>query len=176
MDTRIIAATNKNLADEIAKGNFREDLFYRINVINVHLPSLRERMDDFPLLVNHFILHFNRHFNKSIKQFSSSAYELLTEYTWRGNIRELENVIEHCFILCSGETIQLEHLPKRLQLKPDEKPKEQSTASLSNFKEAEREIIVSILNKHNGNRSKTAKELGIDTSTLWRKMKKLRVE
>jgi len=107
MDTRIIAATNKNLIDEISGGKFREDLFYRINVINIHLPSLRERMDDFPLLINHFILHFNERFGKNIKRFSSSAYDLLTEYNWPGNIRELENVIEHCFILCSGEIIQI---------------------------------------------------------------------
>ena len=175
MNTRIIAATNKNLTEEISKGNFREDLYYRINVINVHLPSLRERMDDFPLLVNHFILHFNRQFGKGIKQFSSSAYDLLTEYDWRGNIRELENVIEHCFILCNGDVVQTEHLPKRLRIKHGERPKEHSNASLNNFKEAEKEIIVSVLKKHNGNRSKTAKELGIDTSTLWRKMKKLNI-
>lgn len=173
MDTRIIAATNKNLIDEISGGKFREDLFYRINVINIHLPSLRERMDDFPLLINHFILHFNERFGKNIKRFSSSAYDLLTEYNWPGNIRELENVIEHCFILCSGEIIQIEHLPKRLREKPRETKMEKSNTSLNNFKEAEKEIIISILKKHNYNRGKTAKELGIDPSTLWRKMKKL---
>ena len=112
MEARIIAATNKDLNKEIMEGRFRKDLFYRINIINIHLPSLRERKDDLPLLVSHFIDHFNEKFGKSVRQFSSAAYELLTDYEWPGNIRELENIIEHCFILCPGSIIQTEHLPK----------------------------------------------------------------
>ncbi|MGA7836462.1 MAG: sigma 54-interacting transcriptional regulator, partial [Ignavibacteriaceae bacterium] len=123
MDTRIIAATNKDLNNEIAAGIFREDLFYRINVINIHLPPLRERMDDFPLLINHFIQKFNEKFKKNIKQFSSAAYDILMDCNWSGNIRELENVIEHCFVLCTGEIIQVECLPKRLR-EPDRKKTE----------------------------------------------------
>ena len=176
MATRIIAATNKNLAEEISAGRFREDLFYRINVINIHLPPLRERMDDFPLLVNHFIESFNKKFNKHIKQFSSSAYDLVMDYNWPGNIRELENAIEHCFVLCNGDIIQVECLPKRLR-EPGKK-----TIVLNNpdvqkgFKETEKELIISVLKKNNHNRTEAAKELNINPSTLWRKMKKLGIE
>jgi PAS domain S-box-containing protein len=115
MDARIIAATNKNLNEEIVSGKFREDLFYRINVINIHLPPLRKRLDDQPLLINHFIEKFNLKFGKNIKRLSSPAYDLLMEYNWPGNIRELENAIEHCFILCFEDTIQIEHLPKKIK-------------------------------------------------------------
>ena len=176
MATRIIAATNKNLSEEISAGRFREDLFYRINVINIHLPPLRERMDDFPLLVNHFIESFNKKFNKHIKQFSSSAYDLVMDYNWPGNIRELENAIEHCFVLCNGDIIQVECLPKRLR-EPGKK-----TIVLNNpdvqkgFKETEKELIISILKKNNYSRAEAAKELNINPSTLWRKMKKLEIK
>jgi transcriptional regulator with PAS, ATPase and Fis domain len=173
LEVRIIAATNKNLNDEIAKGNFREDLFYRINVINIHLPPLRERMDDFPLIVNHFIELFNKKFNKEIKHFSSQAFDILVDYDWPGNIRELENVIEHCFVLCSGKIIQVECLPKRLR----EQKKKISTTLIHNpingFHDVERKLIISVLEKNNGNRTKAAEELNINPSTLWRKMKKL---
>ena len=176
LDARIITATNKNLAEEINAGRFREDLFYRINVINIHLPPLRERMDDFPLLVNHFIEKFNAKFNKNIKQFSSSAYDLIIDYNYPGNIRELENVIEHCFVLCSGEIIQVECLPKRLR-EQKKKPVSVSQTNFQNgFKNAERDFIISVLEKNNRNRTKAASELSINPSTLWRKMKKLGIE
>ncbi|MFA6596387.1 MAG: sigma 54-interacting transcriptional regulator [Ignavibacteriaceae bacterium] len=172
MATRIIAATNKNLAEEISTGRFREDLFYRINVINIHLPPLRERMDDFPLLVNHFIESFNKKFNKNIKQFSSSAYDLVIDYNWPGNIRELENVIEHCFVLCSGDIIQVECLPKRLR-EPGKKNIVLNNPDVQKgFKETEKELIISVLKKNNHNRTEAAKELNINPSTLWRKIKK----
>ncbi len=171
LDARIIAATNKNIAEEISSGRFREDLFYRINVINIHLPPLKERLDDLPLLINHFILKFNKKFNKSIKRFSIQSYNLLLEYNWPGNIRELENAIEHCFILCPEETIEKEHLPKKI--------KEFALSSKSDFSGrkdsfagAEKEIILSLLKKNNNNRKETSKELGINPSTLWRKIKR----
>jgi PAS domain S-box-containing protein len=173
VEARIIAATNKNLAAEIETGKFREDLFYRINVINIHLPPLRDRMDDLPLIVNHFIELFNKKFNKEIRQFSSQAFDILMDYKWPGNIRELENVIEHCFVLCNEKTIQIECLPKRLR----ENKKKISASAISNtkngFKDVERELIISVLNKYNGNRTKAANELNINPSTLWRKIKKL---
>jgi PAS domain S-box-containing protein len=175
MSTRIIAATNKNLSEEISAGRFREDLFYRINVININLPPLRERMDDLPLLVNHFIDSFNNKFNKKIKRFSSASYELLMEYSWTGNIRELENVIEHCFVLCSGEVIQVECLPKRLREYKNKSAKNNIVDHKKGFKQAEKELIISILQKNNWNRTKTATELNINPSTLWRKMKKLEI-
>lgn len=173
MDARIITATNKNLLDEINAGRFRGDLFYRINVINIHLPPLRERMDDFPLIVNHFIELFNKKFSKNIKQFSSEAFDILLEYNWPGNIRELENVIEHCFVICNGDVIQVECLPKRLRELKLKTSVELHSNSKKGFKDAERELILSVLEKNNYNRTKAAKELNINPSTLWRKMKKL---
>ncbi|MEW6005237.1 MAG: sigma 54-interacting transcriptional regulator [Stygiobacter sp.] len=176
MDARIITATNKDLLEEIKAGRFREDLFYRINVINVHLPPLRERMDDFPLIVNHFIELFNKKFNKNIKQFSSEAFDILLDYNWPGNIRELENVIEHCFVICTGDIIQVECLPKRLREQKFKTSVELHSNSKKGFKEAERELILSVLEKNNHNRTKAAKELNINPSTLWRKMKKLGIK
>jgi PAS domain S-box-containing protein len=176
MDARIIAATNKNLIDEIAAGRFREDLFYRINVINIHLPPLRERMDDLPLIINHFIELFNKKFNKNIKQFSSSAFDILMEYNWPGNIRELENVIEHCFVICTGDIIQVECLPKRLREQKFKSAIPLNSNSKKSFKDAEKELIISVLEKNNHNRTKAAKELNINPSTLWRKMKKLGID
>ena len=173
VEARIIAATNKNLSEEILAGRFREDLFYRINVINIHLPPLRERMDDLPLIVNHFIELFNKKFNKEIRQFSSQAFDILMEYEWPGNIRELENVIEHCFVLCNGKIIQVECLPKRLREQKKKIITSSNAIQKNGFKNVERELIISVLEKHNGNRSKAAKELNINPSTLWRKIKKL---
>ncbi len=176
MEARIIAATNKNLNEEIQAGRFREDLFYRVNIINIHLPPLRDRKDDLPLLVSHFIDHFNEKFGKSVKQFSSSAYELITEYEWPGNIRELENVVEHCFILCNSNIIQTEHLPRSLRESKNKSAGNNSTHIKKNIMETEKEIILSALEKNKWNRRQTAVELKINSSTLWRKMKKLGIE
>jgi len=186
IDTRIIAATNKDLIKEIEISKFREDLFYRINVINIHLPPLRERKDDLPLLINHFIEHFNKKFSKSIQQFSASAFELLLEYRYPGNIRELENIVEHSFILCNGSIVEVEHLPKRIRESIDNKKEVQiehnrnyliskSTDYVDKIAMAEKEVILTVLKKNNGNKRATAKELNIDSSTLWRKMKKLNI-
>jgi transcriptional regulator with PAS, ATPase and Fis domain len=172
IDTRIIAATNKNLEREIEAGRFREDLYYRINVMNIQLPPLRERKDDLPILVNHFIEKFNSKFERNIKHFSSSAFDILMDYNWPGNIRELENVIEHCFVLCDSDIIQIEHLPKRLREREFNTIQGSDTNNFNHIKDAERNIIINTLKKHNGNRSKTAEELNIHPTTLWRKMKK----
>lgn len=175
IDTRIIAATNKNLEREIEAGRFREDLYYRINVMNIQLPPLRERKDDLPILVNHFIDKFNSKFERNIKHFSSSAFDILMDYNWPGNIRELENVIEHCFVLCDSDVIQIEHLPKRLREGNFHSTTESISNNFNHFKDAERNIIINTLKKHNGNRSKTAEELNIHPTTLWRKMKKFSI-
>lgn len=176
LDARIIVATNKNLNEEIKSGKFREDLFYRINVINIHLPPLRERLDDLPLLVNSFITKYNQIFNKSIKHFSTAAYDKLLHYDYRGNIRELENIVEHCFILCDSDIIGPEHLPERIRGFEKTVTDENNINSREVFKEKEKEIIINLLRKNNGSRSKTAEELGINPSTLWRKMKKLGID
>lgn len=172
IDTRIIAATNKDLEKEIEAGRFREDLYYRINVMNIQLPPLRARKDDLPILVNHFIEKFNSKFERNIKHFSSSAFDILMDYNWPGNIRELENVIEHCFVLCDSDIIQIEHLPKRLREGEFNTIQGGGTNNFNHIKDAERNIIINTLKKHNGNRTKTAEELKIHPTTLWRKMKK----
>jgi transcriptional regulator with PAS, ATPase and Fis domain len=133
-------------------------------------------MDDLPLLVNHFIERFNEKFNKNIKQFSSSAYDFLMDFNWSGNIRELENVIEHCFVLCNGEIIQVECLPKRLREPGKKNIVSNNSGAQKGLKEAEKELIISILEKNSRNRTKAAKELNINPSTLWRKMKKLGIK
>lgn len=173
IDARIIAATNKNLEKEIEVGNFREDLYYRINVINIQLPPLRNRKDDLPILVNYFIESFNAKFKRNIKHFSSSAFDILMEFNWPGNIRELENVIEHCFVLCNSEIIQVEHLPKKLRQFDLQSVSTNLKSSLSNIQKFEKEVIINTLKKHNGNKAKTASELNIHPTTLWRKMKNL---
>ncbi len=171
LKARLITATNKDLEKEVKKGNFREDLFYRINVININLPKLKERLEDLPDLVNYFLNKFNAKFNKNIKGFSSSSFNLLQKYDWPGNIRELENAIEHAFVVCPTDVIETEHLPERIwnALSNDDY---QNHSEKSPLKNAEKNLILGILKKNKGNRKKTAKELGIDKTTLWRKMKK----
>ena len=173
INARIITATNKNLEEEIQAGRFREDLFYRINVVNIHLPPLRERIDDLPLMIDHFIQSFNKLFRKSIEGVSKDVYRIFTKYSWPGNIRELENVLEHCFVLCRGMVIEAEHLPEKIS----SNTKRTLTPSTSEHspKRSEREMIIGVLEKHRWNKSRTAAELEIDPSTLWRKMKRLRI-
>lgn len=171
INVRIITATNKYLLDEVRAGRFREDLYYRINVVNIHLPPLRERMDDLTLLVNYFITQFNERFNKSVNHISNEVYHLMEKYQWKGNIRELENVIEHCFVLCSGNVILPEHLPDRF-LKND-------FSAYSNYdtmkNDIERKLILDTLKRNRGSKIKTAKELKINPSTLWRKIKRYKI-
>jgi transcriptional regulator with PAS, ATPase and Fis domain len=173
MEARIITATNKDLKKEIKENRFREDLFYRINVVNIHLPPLRERIDDLPMLVDHFIHKFKKKFKKNIKSISPDTFDVLRKYSWPGNIRELENVLEHAFVLCSQNTIHLQNLPEWLveNLKV-KKPLITGEKNKESIKDAEKLHILSILNKYDGNRTKVAHALGIDKSTLWRKMKK----
>jgi PAS domain S-box-containing protein len=170
---RIIAATNKNLEAEVKKGYFREDLFYRINVINIPLPPLRERMEDLPHLVNYFLNNFRNRFNKNINSVAPPTFRILQNYQWPGNIRELENVLEHAFVVGRGEIIETEHLPERLWLTIENIEDGSDTQETgSPLKNAEKVLIISNLKKFNGHRGKTADALGIDKTTLWRKMKK----
>ncbi|HEX7356983.1 MAG TPA: sigma 54-interacting transcriptional regulator [Ignavibacteriaceae bacterium] len=173
LNARIITATHRNLEKEILNGKFREDLFYRINVINIHLPSLYERRDDIPGLVTHFMEKFNTRFGKEIHYISPNALKVISHYKWPGNIRELENAIEHAFVVCNSDAIQTEHLPSRLQPIIDElNLSEDTNTSNSPLQNIELQLIKETLSKFEGNRSKTASALGIDKSTLWRKMKK----
>jgi PAS domain S-box-containing protein len=173
VDVRIIAATNKNMKEEVESGRFREDLYYRLNVINIHLPPLRERMEDLSLLVEHFLEKFRQKFQKQIKGIAPAAFRLLQKYHWPGNIRSLENALEHAFVLCHETIIQSECLPERLWEDFDKNEISSETAAGDDsVKQAEKLHLQNILDKFDGHRGKAAEALGIDKSTLWRKMKK----
>lgn len=166
-DVRIIAATNKNLADEVKNGRFRDDFYYRLNVITITLPALKERKEDIPLLVKHFIRKFNALKGKVIEGVSDDVLNILMDYEYPGNIRELANIIEHAFILCKESYIQRSHLPLILS----DQLSSPAEGSL-NLESMERIYILRALEITSWNRTKAARILGIDQSTLWRKMKK----
>jgi len=171
-DVRIIAATNKDLSKLISEGKFRDDLFYRLNVVKIELPPLSQRREDIPLLIDAFIQKFNARMGKQIVGVSDQALRLLLKHDYPGNIRELENIIEHAFVLCKGDRIDLDCLPK--EITEDQKGENPSMPLQEEtpFEKAETEVIEKILKKYDGNRIKTAQELGIDRTTLWRKIKK----
>lgn len=174
-NVRIITATNQDLSQLLARGTFREDLYYRLNVIKIELPPLSKRREDIPLLVDHFIHQFNLTKGKKITGISDKSMNLMMKYEFPGNVRELENLIEHAFVLCHGHKIRLEHLPKEFV----EQLREETTSTVKQperLKAAEATVIIDVLKKHAGNRTKAAKELGIDKSTLWRKIKKYTIE
>lgn len=168
-DVRIIAATNRNLEELVRDRKFREDLFYRINVIRLKLPELRQRREDIPALVEHFVAKYNRLQQKNIAGLSEEAMAVLLRHDYPGNVRELENIIEHAFVLCPGGLIALHHLPAGLMGATDTVA---ATAGVQGtFKSLEAAFIADILRRHGGNRSAAAKEMGIHPSTLFRKMK-----
>ena len=167
-DVRIIAATNRDLAELLEHGGFRQDLFYRINIVRLQLPPLRERKEDIPLLVERFIDKMNRLRGKAVTGVDEEAMGLLMHHDYPGNIRELENIIEHAFILCSQGRIGVRHLPSHLFASPSLPPSLQATRDLS-----EEEIILEALRRNNYNRLAAARELGMHKSTLFRKIRKL---
>ncbi|MCD6319386.1 MAG: sigma 54-interacting transcriptional regulator [Candidatus Desulfofervidaceae bacterium] len=172
-NVRIIAATNKNLAQLVEEGKFRRDLYYRLNVIKIELPPLSQRREDIPLLIDHFIKRFNLKMGKNILKVSQDVMDLLMRYDFPGNVRELENILEHAFVLCRGQVIEKNCLPKDLLDELEEKHMLASPKLL--LKEQEAQIIKKTLEKYSGHRGKTATALGIDRSTLWRKMKKYNI-
>jgi len=166
-DARIIAATNANLEKGIADGRFRQDLFYRINVVNINIPPLNERPEDIPLLVNHFLRVYRRKSGKAIERMAPNAVAALRRHPLPGNVRELENAVEHSFVMCHGPEILPEHLP--LHISSQVTPRGTTNGEALN----EKEIILETLRRYNGNRSQAAIELGMHRTTLWRKMKML---
>jgi PAS domain S-box-containing protein len=168
-DARIIAATNSDLKREIERNRFREDLYYRINVMNINVPPLKDRPEDIPLLVNHFLRLFKKKSKNTVEGISPEALRILRRYSFPGNVRELENAIQHTFVMCRNGVILPEHLPESIL---DEYYI--SEGGSENFK-SEKEIIIESLKRNNGNRQRVADELGIHRSTLWRKIKDLRV-
>jgi PAS domain S-box-containing protein len=169
-DARVVAATNRDLQQLVSTGAFREDLFYRIQVFRLSVPPLRERKEDIPLLSQRFIDRFNLVKGKDITGLSQEALKAFMEYDWPGNIRELENAVEHAFILCHGGLIQLNHLPEPLKSSSENKGGIPVNATLE---EIEAKVIREALARNNGKKSNTARELGIHKTTLWRKLKRM---
>jgi len=172
VDVRVVAATNKNLDEEIERGNFREDLFYRLNVIPFFVPPLRERREDIPLLAEHFLGEFTTAYGRKPKELTSEAYRILMEHHWPGNVRELKNLIERIVILNPQIRIDARHIPLTARKQPD-RPLDRF-GSLQEVREAaEREYILKKLEETNGNVTRTAELLGLERSNLYRKMKTL---
>jgi len=173
-DVRVVAATNRHLPDLVRAGQFREDLFYRINVVCLKIPPLRERMEDIPLLVDHFISRFNRVQGREISGTTDEAMACLMSYQYPGNVRELENIIERAFVLCRAGEIDRHHLPDFLCA-----PVAASSAarrSPGGLEQIEATFLATALERNGWNRLKTARELGIHKTTLFRKMKRLGID
>lgn len=183
VDTRIIAATNENLEKAVELGRFRKDLFYRINVIRIHIPPLRERREDIPLLVEYFLEKILEKFKKGKRVFSEEAMYAFMNYDWPGNIRELQNMIERAVALSKSEIINVDELPLPVPVEEfaalsrnpldDERKKSFIVTTLA---EQEKNAIIEALNKYGGNQTKVSQVLGISTTTLWRKIKKYRIK
>ena len=169
MDVRLISATNRDLVTAIEEGTFRSDLYYRLNVVTIHLPPLRERKEDIPLLAAHFINKYNVEFNKSFDRVDRKAMDLMTDYHWPGNVRELENVIERAIVIDQGPEVKVRHLPFcNIEMVPTEEPR--------SLQEIERLHIEKMLSGNDWNIAKTARLLKIDRTTLHKKIKKFGLE
>jgi two-component system, NtrC family, response regulator AtoC len=166
VDVRLIAATNKDLTAMIRNGGFREDLYYRLNVINIPIPPLRERKDDIPELARHFLAKYSKKLSKTITDISPDALELLAGYHWPGNVRELENVMERAVILCEGGTIEAADLSVPTQAVVE------ALGTNPSLEEMEKNYILRVLKEANNNQSKASQLLGIDRKTLYLKLKK----
>jgi PAS domain S-box-containing protein len=170
IDIRIIATTNRNLKDRVKQNQFREDLYYRLKVVEVCLPPLRERIGDIPLLVDHFCNQFNRRFNKQIEAVSDDVVRKLTAYPWPGNVRELEHAIEHAFVLCHNRIIVIDHLPPEIrEYRGDQQSEFEKSPSL------DIPTILEALEKTGGNKAKAARLLGVNRRTIYRKLSRKEV-
>lgn len=173
VDVRVIACTNKNLRQKVCSGEFREDLYYRLKVVEVSLPPLRERLEDIPLLIDHFRCSFNERFTKNIEGVSNKVLHVFMNYSWPGNVRELEHVIEHAFIICHRRVITFDDLP--LELRAFLKSGKVSGRNVSNPAEIDAQKIIDTLAKVRWNKTKAAQALGINRRTLYRKMEQFQI-
>ncbi len=174
-DVRILAATNKNLDRLVSDGTFRDDLYYRINVMRLRLQPLRERKEDIPLLVDHFIHKYNRLQGKNISCVTSEVTAALLSHDYPGNVRELENIIEHGFVLCEGEIIETRHLPPIVRPQGKAEPRRGEDEGPKTIRQVEQTMIEQAIRRNDGNKTAAARELGINKSTLFRKLKKKRI-
>jgi DNA-binding NtrC family response regulator len=173
VDARVILATNQDLAELVAERQFRQDLYYRINVVAIHLPPLRERISDIPLLCKHFVDKYGAQCERKVLGFTEQAMDLMQRYQWPGNIRELENVVERAIVLGKGEWIQVSDLPSPLHRQGLELLAAGEKGNLkAALKDPERRLILEALEAHNWNRQETADALGINRTTLYKKMKR----
>lgn len=173
VDVRVIAATNQNLQDLIVQNKFRKDLYYRLNIISIEIPPLRERKEDIPLLINDFINRHSQHLSKKIEGVSDATLKILMGYHWPGNIRELENVIERAIILCKGETVTPEDLPEFLHYQNNDNGDNGNRLKLKDaLQNPEKDLIIKALEAVDYNRNKAATSLGINRTTLYKKMQK----
>jgi two-component system, NtrC family, nitrogen regulation response regulator NtrX len=173
VDVRVIAATNKKLDEEITRNAFREDLFYRLNVIPFYVPALRERTEDIPILASHFLAEFCKEYGRKAKEFSPAAMDVLLQYPWPGNVRELKNLVERLVIVCPSEEIEPQHLPPELfrgATRSPQKPYESLHEARSAY---EREFVLRKLEENRWNMTKAAQALGLERSHLYRKMRTL---
>lgn len=176
VDVRLIAATNKDLEEQVEKGHFREDLFYRLNVIPIHLPPLRERKDDIPLLVHHFLRKCSKKLNRKEPTISSSALALCMAHHWPGNVRELENFIERMIALTDKQTIEIDDLPLNFSKSYKDIRLKKARKKGLTLAEMEKSLILETLEICAGNQRQAAQNLGISTTTLWRKLKRYGVD
>jgi two-component system response regulator HydG len=176
VDVRLIAATNRDLERDIEQGRFRSDLYYRLNVISVEIPPLRDREDDIPLLAEYFLKREAERGDGEPKKIADDVMEVLREYQWPGNVRELENVIERAVVLTDGKTIHVEALPPRLREKPAEPLVREQPPDNPTLEVIERAYIEHVLRAEGGNKSRAADVLGIDPSTLYRKIKRYELD
>lgn len=180
VDIRLILATNQNLEEMVAKGEFRQDLYYRINVITLTQPALRERISDIPLLIEHYLKVYNDQVGKSIKGFDASAIQAMLKYSWPGNVRELINVIERSVVLTKGDYIRVHDLPEQIRQEQSFSMTSNNRVGNASLKSAlanpERQIIIEALEANGWNRQNTAKALGINRTTLYKKMKKYEID
>ena len=173
VDVRVVAATNRDLTELVRTGCFREDLYYRIRVVYLELPGLKQRREDIPLLIDHCVAKFNRIQGKDIAGLSPDAMSRLMEHDFPGNVRELENIIEQAFVLCRGGIIELHHLPP--ELRPASSSGNDTFGPMS-IRAMEKSLIIETLRRYRGNRKKAARDLGINASTLYRKIEAMNIE
>jgi DNA-binding NtrC family response regulator len=170
IDIRLVSASNQDLEDAVKRNEFRQDLYYRLNVVPVRLPDLKDRREDIPLLVHHFLQKFAQQHGEPARRFSNDGMRILMTHTWPGNVRELENAVEHALTMGSGDVLTPEDLPASVTT-PERDIVEEATLDNATLAEVERRYILRILEKMDGHQIRTAQILGIDRRTLYRRLR-----
>ncbi len=175
VDLLVVGSTSRDLESMVEQGNFRQDLFYNINVVHLRLEPLRERLEDIPMMMEYFLEAFNRASGKAIQGFGKSVFEMFMKYDWPGNVRELKSAVERSVVFCKEDVIQVQHVPDTVR-NPRPRSASGGYGGVMTLKDMERAKIVETLKLHHGNKANTAKVLGIGRNTLWRKLKEYEIE